>query len=79
MIEWPARENLNAAAKRNLDKFESTAAALELAEDAAKWQMVAWSRSDESPVRIMLRNEQTLEELTFTHEESGTWILRRQT
>jgi hypothetical protein len=79
MIEWPARENLTEAAKRNLDMFESTAAALELNEDAAKWRLVAWARSEEPPVRMMLRNEQTLEELTFTREESGTWILRRKT
>jgi hypothetical protein len=79
MIEWPARENLNDAAKRNLDLFESTAAALELAEDDATWKLVAWARSEEPPVRIMLRNEQSLEELTFTQEETGTWILRRKT
>jgi hypothetical protein len=78
MIEWPARENLTEAAKRNLDLFESTAAALELGEDAAKWRVVAWARSEEPPVRMKLRNESTLEELTFTREETGTWILARK-
>jgi hypothetical protein len=79
MIEWPARENLTEAAKRNLDLFEGTSAAIELNEDAAKWRLVAWARNEEPPMRMMLRNEQTLEELTFTREESGSWILRRKT
>jgi hypothetical protein len=77
MIEWPARENLDEASKRNLELFEVTAGALELAEDAAEWRLVAWSRSEERPVRMILRNPQTLEEVTFTYEITDTWLRKR--
>lgn len=77
MIEWPAEEKLEGAAKSNLDRFRKTAAARELDEDPATWAIHSFARQAEPPVRIILVNEQG-DEVTWTLGGDGAWTIRRK-
>ncbi len=77
MIEWPEEEHLSTPAKTALQRFKKTAAAAELEEDARAWRFLSWARSNEPPVRMRLRSDD-LDEVTFTLESTGAWLVTRQ-
>ena len=76
MIEWPAEEDLEGAAKSNVDRFKKTAAARELEEDGATWRFHSWSRTPEAPVRMILVNENG-DEAVWTFD-NGSWTMRKK-
>jgi len=77
MIEWPEDDHLTAPAKTALQRFKKTAAAAELEEDARAWRFLSWARSTEAPVRMRLRSDDQ-DEVTFTLESSGGWLVTRK-
>ena len=78
MIAWPAEEKLTDVAKSNLARFKKTAASAELEDDGAStWAFHAFTHTGDPPLRVLLRNENG-DEITFTMEADGRWLLRRK-
>ncbi len=77
MIEWPAEEKLEGAAKSNLERFRKCAAARELEEESNTWMFHSWSRVPEAPVRVILQNENG-DEVTWTLDAEGFWTVRKK-
>jgi hypothetical protein len=71
MLRLPSR-HVTEAARRNLEAFQTTSAALAFADDALTWDVVAWSWALGPPLRVTLRNERG-EVVDFEMDEKGLW------
>jgi hypothetical protein len=76
MIRWPSESVLTPAAQANLERFKVTAAARELERDPRVWTLAEWSWTQEPEMHVLLRNE-SLAEILFSFDESGTWRLQQ--
>ncbi|HEY3818228.1 MAG TPA: hypothetical protein VGL81_13705 [Polyangiaceae bacterium] len=63
---------ITSAARHNLDAFQTTSAASELASDAHTWTAVAWSWVPGPPLRVTLRSERG-DVVDFEMDEQGLW------
>jgi hypothetical protein len=63
---------ITAAARRNLEAFETTSAATELADDARTWTAIAWSWAPGPPLRVTLRSERG-DVVDFEMDAHGLW------
>lgn len=75
MLRFPT-QHVTQAARRNLDAFQSTSAAKELADDPRRWDIVEWSWADGPPMRVTLRSEEG-DVLDFEMDETGIWRVHR--
>jgi hypothetical protein len=73
MLNMPTRP-LPEGVRRELDRFKSTSAALELGADRRTWTVVECSWSDELPLYINLRAEDGTW-LAFRMDDPGIWRL----
>lgn len=71
MLRMPT-QYVTEAARRNLDAFESTSAAKDLADNPRRWDVVEWSWAAGPPLRVTLRSEQG-DVLDFEMDEDGVW------
>ena len=69
MIEWPEADDKQGKA---LKLFKKTSLAAELEDDAQKWTVLAFARSDAPPARVVLRSEAG-KTRTFQYESTGFW------
>jgi hypothetical protein len=76
LIQMP-KGALTAAARRNLKRFQETAAARELEDDARTWRAVEWSWVEGPPMRVHLRCERG-EVVDFVMDETGGWRMERE-
>ena len=60
------------AARRNLEAFQTTSAAMEFVADARSWDVVAWSWVAGPPLRVTLRNERG-DVVDFEMDGQGLW------
>jgi hypothetical protein len=75
MLRLPTR-HVTEAARRNLDAFQSTSAAKELADDTCRWDVVEWSWAAGPPMRVTLRSEHG-DVVDFEMDETGIWRVFR--
>jgi hypothetical protein len=66
--------HVSEAARRNLEMFQATAAAKELADDARTWNVIAWSWALGPPLRVTLRNERG-DVVAFEMDAQRAWRL----
>jgi hypothetical protein len=59
-------------ARRNLERFRATPAALELESDPKTWTVVEWPWTEGPPMRIHLRADDGTW-MEFVMEKSGVW------
>jgi hypothetical protein len=71
MLRLPTRP-ITAAARRNLDAFQTTSAAKELVDDVRTWDVVAFSWSPGPPLRVTLRDDRG-EVVDFVMDAEGLW------
>lgn len=71
MLRLPTRP-ITEAARRNLEAFQTTSAARELADDARTWDAIAWSWAPDPPLRVTLRNERG-DVVDFEMDAQGLW------
>jgi len=64
--------SITQAARRNLETFQTTSAAKELADDARTWDAVAWSWAPGPPLHVTLRNERG-DVVDFVMDAEGLW------
>ncbi len=69
MIEWPEAEGTEG---KTLKLFKKTGLAAELEEDAQKWIVLAFARTDAPPARVVLRSDAG-KTRTFSLESTGFW------
>jgi hypothetical protein len=74
MLRLPTR-HVTQAARRNLETFQTTSAAKQLADDRHTWDVIAWSWAPGPPLRMTLRSEQG-EVVDFEMDREGVWSLR---
>jgi hypothetical protein len=70
MIRWLDDERLPAAVKANMARFKATSFAKDLDESAAHWRFMSWPRSEDTPLRFLLRSDDQ-RQATFTVDEGG--------
>lgn len=77
MIVWPEDRLLGAAARENLARLRSTAAAKALEADAAQWTFHSWARQPDAPYRHVLVSDGG-EQATVTIEDNGIWNISKR-
>jgi len=68
MIRWLDDERLPAAVKANMARFKATTFAKDLDESRAYWRFMSWPRSEEWPLRFLLRSDDQ-RQAVFTVDE----------
>jgi hypothetical protein len=76
LIQMP-KGALTTAARRNLKRFQETAAARELEDDPRTWRIVEWSWVEGPPLRVHLRCDRG-EVVDFVMDEAGVWRMQRE-
>jgi hypothetical protein len=75
MVRWPAAEKMSRVSAGIVERFQKTAGAKELEQDAREWVLVNWPWLPEAPYSFVARASDG-EERQWVGDADGRWVMR---